>query len=88
MFVMAIVRKSITFTEQLNQWVQGIVSSGDYANESEYIRDLIRHDRERRENGKSLRQELEYGLQSGVSDRSVADIWKEAEAKYGKKDER
>lgn len=76
---MAIVRKSITFTEQLNQWVQSVIAQGDYANESEYVRDLIRHDREKRARSIALQEAIQAGLDSGVSDQSVPEIMKEVE---------
>ena len=43
---MSVVRKTITLTEQQNDWVKMRIGSGDYTNDSEYIRDLIRRDQE------------------------------------------
>jgi antitoxin ParD1/3/4 len=71
---MATVRKNITFTEQLNDWVQTVLAQGEYANESEYIRDLIRHDRERRGKLVALQAAIQKGMESGVSNATVADI--------------
>ncbi len=82
---MATVRKSITFTETLSAWVQWMVEGGDYANESEYIRDLIRRDRKENAEFMNLRAEIQKGLDSGVSSKSVDDIWKEAEQRYKEK---
>ena len=39
---MAQVRKSITITEQQDAWLKRQVESGNYASDSEVIRDLIR----------------------------------------------
>jgi antitoxin ParD1/3/4 len=78
---MSVVRKSITFTEQINQYVQSVVSTGDYANESEYIRDLIRHDRDRKHGLLEMRAAIQEGLHSGASSKSVQDIIREADSK-------
>lgn len=76
---MSTIRKSITFTEQLNEWVQMKVASGDYTNESEYVRDLVRRDKELNADNISLKAEIQKGLDSGTSDLTLDDIWKKAE---------
>lgn len=45
---MAVIRKSITFTEQQEAYVKSLIEQGFYTNDSEYIRDIIRKDQERR----------------------------------------
>ena len=42
-------RKAITITDQMENWVKAQVDSGKYGNDSEYFRDLVRRDQERRE---------------------------------------
>jgi antitoxin ParD1/3/4 len=42
------IRKTITVTEQQNDWIKAELSQGGYGNESELIRDLIR-DRQRQQ---------------------------------------
>lgn len=76
---MATTRKTITLTAQQDAWVKARIAQGDYTNDSEYIRDLIRRDQE--DNAKFLapKQAVQEGLDSGVSDRSLRDIWDEAE---------
>jgi len=44
---MSIVRKTISLTEQQDQWVKSQINAGHYTNDSEYIRDLIRREQER-----------------------------------------
>ena len=39
---MAMVKKSITVTDQQEQWMQGQLATGNYASDSELLRDLIR----------------------------------------------
>jgi antitoxin ParD1/3/4 len=81
---MATVRKSITFTDTLSNWMQSLVSSGEYANESEYVRELVRKDREKNAKLQALREAIDEGLKSGVSTRSVSDILKSKEAQLHK----
>lgn len=81
---MATVRKSITFTDTLSNWMQSLVSSGEYANESEYVRELVRKDREKNAKLHALREAIDEGLKSGVSTRSVSDILKSKQAQLRK----
>lgn len=73
---MSMIRKTITITKQMNDWVKAQISSGKYGNDSEYIRDLIRRDQNSLEVLQALLIEGELG---GESNRSVRDIWDEAE---------
>ena len=43
---MATVRKTITLTEQQNDWIKAKIATGKFTNDSEYIRDLVRRDQE------------------------------------------
>jgi antitoxin ParD1/3/4 len=62
---MAMHRKTITLTEQQEDWVRGQIKSGDFSNDSEYIRDLIRRDQQAKECLAVLRQALVDGESSG-----------------------
>ena len=79
---MAMTRKTITITNQMDDWVKGQVESGKYGNDSEYFRDLIRKDQSKEDNLATLRNLLVEGEQSGASDLSVTDIWDEAEERH------
>lgn len=78
---MAIVRKTIALTDQQYEWVKTRVHSGDFTNDSEYIRDLIRRDQERSAGMDRLRAALVEGERSGVSDRTPAQIRRAARDK-------
>ena len=73
---MATVRKTITLTDKQNEWIKSQISNGDYTNDSEYFRDLIRRDQEK---FRALRAAIDDGLASGVSNRTLDEIWMEAE---------
>ncbi len=80
---MSTVRKTITVTDQQNEWIKAQIGKGHYTNDSEYFRDLLRRDQEHHARLKVLRDAIAEGLDSGRSDQSVADIWAEAEALHG-----
>ena len=71
---MTLVKKSITITDRQDQWIRLRVAGGDYGNDSEYVRDLIRRDQERNAGREVLRAAIREGLESGVSDRSGPEI--------------
>ena len=79
---MAMTRKTITITDQMDDWVKGQVESGKYGNDSEYFRDLIRKDQSKEDNLETLRNLLVEGEQGGSSNLSVTDIWDEAEERH------
>ncbi|AJD46463.1 addiction module antidote protein [Isoalcanivorax pacificus W11-5] len=62
---MSMHRKTITLTEQQDDWVKGQIESGHFGNDSEYIRDLIRRDQLAKERLAMLRQALAAGESSG-----------------------
>ncbi len=41
---MSITRKTITVTAQQDDWIKARIAAGEFTNDSEYIRDLIRRD--------------------------------------------
>jgi len=79
---MAMLRKTITITNQQELWIRSVIQSGDYGNDSEYFRDLIRRDQERRSAEGKLRRMLEQADNGGMSDRTPREIWAAAEARH------
>lgn len=78
---MATVRKTITLTDRQDRWVKAQIAAGGFTNDSEYIRDLIRRDQERNAGYRELGAAIQEGLDSGTSDRTVAKIMEEVEAR-------
>jgi antitoxin ParD1/3/4 len=74
---MVMVKKSITITDQQNEWIQSQLSVGNYASDSELLRDLIRKEQDRSDELSALRQALLMGEKSGLSKRKPADIMAE-----------
>lgn len=71
---MAMIKKSITITDHQEQWMQAQLASGNYASDSELLRDLIRKEQMRMHEVGIIQQELIKAEQSGFSSRSPEDI--------------
>ncbi|MBT4836916.1 MAG: type II toxin-antitoxin system ParD family antitoxin [Methylococcales bacterium] len=69
---------NVSLPNPMKDWVETQVKSGQYGNASDYVRDLIRRDQQDREQIKLLQQAISNGVKSGISDRSMLDILKEA----------
>ncbi len=63
---MSTVRKTITLTDQQDNWIKAQILAGHYTNDSEYVRDLIRREQERAAHIDVLRAALIEGEQSGA----------------------
>ena len=74
---MGMVKKSITVTDQQNEWIQSQLSVGKYASDSELLRDLIRKEQARSDELSAIRQALLVGEKSGLSKRKPAEIMAE-----------
>jgi len=75
---MSLTRKTITVSDKHDAWIKSRIASGDYTNDSEYVRDLIRKDQARMDKISHLQRLLDEGLESGFTDQSVTEIWAEA----------
>ncbi len=76
---MPMMRKTITIPDAMDGWVKAQIESGRYGNDSEYFRDLIRRDQEKRQAEQELRALISEGLDSGVSSSTVPEIMKRVE---------
>ncbi|MCK5190558.1 MAG: type II toxin-antitoxin system ParD family antitoxin [Methylococcales bacterium] len=79
---MAMQRKTITITSQMEDWVKAQVDSGKYGNDSEYFRDLVRCDQERKQAEMQLLDMLDDAELSGISDQTPQEIWASVEAQH------
>lgn len=62
---MSTLRKTITITEHQNLWIKSKIVAGDFTNDSEYIRDLIRRDQAGFKEIEAISSALEKGEFSG-----------------------
>ena len=81
---MGTVRKTITFTEQQDQWMKAKIAGGQFTNDSEYIRDLVRRDQEKTAEIEAIRAALIEGEHSGMSTRTPDDIRKAVQERMRK----
>jgi antitoxin ParD1/3/4 len=59
----------------MNEWVEAQISAGRYGNVSEYFRDLVRRDQERKESAiNELRAMLDRAEASGISDKTLPEV--------------
>ena len=63
---MGTTRKTITVTDQQDEWIKAQIEAGGFTNDSEYVRDLIRRDQARNAEIESVRAELIKGEASGA----------------------
>ncbi|MEP2153449.1 MAG: type II toxin-antitoxin system ParD family antitoxin [Roseobacter sp.] len=77
-------RKTITIPNAMEEWIKAQIAEGSYGNDSEYVRDLIRRDQERKSSVKQLQALIDEGLSSGISPHSVSDIMQRVESRMKK----
>lgn len=73
---------TVSLPDPMKDWIEAQIRQGEYATTSDYVRDLVRRDRARREQEltlEELRRKLTASRESGVSDRTVDDIFAEAQ---------
>ena len=73
---------TVSLPDRMKDWIEAQIQLGEYASVSDYVRDLVRRDRERRAQEFSLdamRQKLAASRDGGVSLRGVDEIFAEAE---------
>lgn len=56
---------NISLPDPMREWVEKKTKSGQYSNNSDYVRDLIRKDQERGNKIKALQAAIDQGLASG-----------------------
>lgn len=81
---MATIRKTITLTQQQDNWIKAQIEAGEFTNDSEYLRNLVRQDQAKSVEFLSLKSKLVEGLESGVSNKTLPEIMKEVEARMKK----
>ena len=71
---MAMVKKSITVTDQQDAWIKTQIEKGDYGNESEVLRDLIRREQNQNAEIEAIRTALIKAEGRGLSARTPDEI--------------
>lgn len=73
---MPMVKRTYSITETLDQYVKGRIQSGEYATDSEYLRELIRRDQEENKEIAFIRSKLIKAEQSGFIDKDRNQVLK------------
>ena len=74
---------NISLPDPMRDWVQAQIQAGKYSSSSDYVRDLIRQDQERRDKIAALQKAITEGLESGVAeDFDLKSFLKEMKAKH------
>lgn len=67
---------NVSLPEAMKAWVESQSRDGQYGNASDYIRDLIRKDRERKEAVAALQAAITEGIESGEAEPFDATAFK------------
>ncbi len=65
---------NVSLPDQMKRWVEVQAHTGRYSNASDYVRDLIRRDQEQTVKIAEMQRLVSEGLESGISDQSMAAI--------------
>ncbi len=68
---------NVSLPDPMKKWVEDQIDGGLYSNASDYVRDLIRQDQVAQSKREILIKALKAGEKSGVSKRTLDDIWNE-----------
>lgn len=71
---------TVSLPDPMKDWIEAQIRTGEYASSSDYVRDLVRRDRERKDRLAALRKLLEEAEASGTSPRTMEEIFAEARA--------
>ncbi len=66
---------SISMTDNMEANVHQRVKDGDFNNVSEYFRDLVRRDVEMKQKYEALKQAIQDGINSGISERTATEVF-------------
>lgn len=65
---------TVTVPDEMKAWLEKQAAAGRHADASDYVRDLVRRDRERVTKIANMQALVDEGLASGVSDETMDDI--------------
>lgn len=78
------IKHTITVPDPMSAYIASQIESGMYGNISEYFRDLVRRDQERKAMSfEALRRAIEIGDASADSDMTVSDVRLRARRELG-----
>ena len=72
---------NVSLPDAMKDWVESRVGTGQYANASDYVRDLIRLDQKRADAREKLQQMVDDALASGVVEMTSEELLERVMAK-------
>jgi len=66
------IRKTISMPDTMGDWISGRITQGQYNNESEYFRDLVRRDQREQERLDFLMRRMDEGERQLVAGQTTA----------------
>ena len=69
---------TIAISENLREWISRKTQSGEYADSSDYVSDLIRRDQERSAKIAAMQTAVNAGLASGTGHRTADELFETA----------
>jgi antitoxin ParD1/3/4 len=82
---MTMATMNVSLPDTLKDWAEGRTQTGHYSNTSDYVRDLIRKDKERVEKIAAMQRLIDDAEASGATERSTAEILASARRAAGVK---
>ena len=75
---------NISLPDPMRDWVDSQTENGQYSNNSDYVRDLIRKDQQRASKLKILQEAITKGFESGdAGELDMSEIKREAKKREG-----
>lgn len=74
---------NISIPEQLKSWAEARVAEGSYSSTSDYVRDLVRRDRDYAEKLAALQAAIDEGRASPEIDLTIDDIIADGKRRHG-----
>lgn len=76
------VNRTYSISEAQEEWIRSRIKNGQYATDSDYVADLIRKDQLASQSRDEINEALIDAELSGISDRSIDEIWLDAKTLY------
>jgi len=69
---------NISLPDEMKAWIENTARGDSYSNTSDFMRDIVRREQERRATIAELQRLVDDGIASGVSTRTMDEIFEEA----------
>ena len=74
---------TLALPDDMQSWLEAQSQRTGFAGSQEYVRELLRRERERQAKIDAMQEKINEGTASGVSDKTMEHIWAEARKRAG-----